>query len=214
MYEVKGLMRDVRIAMDQNMDDRSLSDLGDADTLTLDQIIESKLEVATRLVELNAPTHLLSDTRRLPSSISWMGQQIGIGGGTIALPDDFVRLVVFQMSDWRRSVNTPISDDDPRYAMQHSQFSGVRGNIDKPIVAITTQAIGQVLEFYSCSAGKRVYVKQGQYIPKRKIESGRIHMSEKLKDAVVYYTAGMTASTIGQHELSQQLIAMGKELIK
>lgn len=213
-YEVEGLMRDIRIALDQNMDNTSLSDFNDADTLTLDQIIKSKLEIAVRLVELNAPVQLLSDSRRLQNSISWMGQQVGIGGGSIVLPDDFVRLVVFEMSDWRMPVSNPISDKDPKYAMQRSRFSGIRGNIDRPVVAITTRSVGQVLEFYSCSAGKNVFIKQGRYIPQRKIEHGRIHVSEKLKDAVVHYTASMVASTIGQTELSQQLLAIGKELIK
>ena len=58
LYSVDSLQRDVRIALDKNATSEALTSLGDIDTLTIDDIIRSKLVAAARIVETIAPAAL------------------------------------------------------------------------------------------------------------------------------------------------------------
>ena len=213
VYEVRDIMQDIRIALDQNMTSTQLIDTGDIDTLSLDEIIESKIADAARIVESVAPIHLLDGGKDFSNSVGWNGQ-VGLGSGFIHLPDDFLRLVSFQMSDWSRAISIAISEDHPLYARQSSRFAGIRGCPQNPVVAITTQPIGQVLEFYSCTAGDKVYVKRARYIPIPKIEEGCIELCHKLKPAIVYYAAYLVALSIGQADLATTMLNISNELQK
>lgn len=212
-YEVCDLKREIRIMLDQNMTSTPLLESGDIDTLSLEQIIESKIADAARIVETNAPSYLLDSGRSFGYTIDW-ASRVGYGAGSIHLPDDFMRLVTFQMSDWSRAVTIPITEDDPLYARQHSRYPGIRGNPQNPVVAITTQSLGLVLEFFSCSAGSDVYLKRARYIPIPRIEDEGIEICEKLKSAVVAYAAYLTALSTQQSELAANMLNIANELMK
>ena len=51
LYSVSELKKDIRIVLDQNMTSEQLFESGDIDTLSLEEIIESKIVDAARLVE-------------------------------------------------------------------------------------------------------------------------------------------------------------------
>lgn len=207
------MKREIRIMLDQNMTSTPLLESGDIDTLSLEQIIESKIADAARIVETNAPSYLLDSGRSFGYTIDW-ASRVGYGAGSIHLPDDFMRLVTFQMSDWSRAVTIPITEDDPLYARQHSRYPGIRGNPQNPVVAITTQSLGLVLEFFSCSAGSDVYLKRARYIPIPRIEDEGIEICEKLKSAVVAYAAYLTALSTQQSELAANMLNIANELMK
>ena len=212
-YELSELQLAVRIAMDENMVSRPLAALGDIDTLSLDEIIKSKICDAARAVEQEAPTYLLDGGKAFGDSIKWKGQ-MGIGMGSIHLPDDFMRLVTFQMSDWSRAVTTAISEDDPQYELQNSRYPGIRGNPQNPVVAISMQPIGLVLDFYSCTGGENVFVRRARYIPIPRIEGDKINICEKLKTAIVYYAAYLTALSIKDADLAASMLNTSKEYMK
>ena len=52
------------------------------------------------------------------STIQWEGGTVGSGMGYTKLPDDFMRLVVFRMSDWKRPVTDVIQDTNEKYFLQ------------------------------------------------------------------------------------------------
>lgn len=211
-YRISDLKREIRIALDQNMSSVPLSELGDADTLSLEEIIGSKIVDAARIVLLNAPLHVLGGGIPFGESINWDSAE-GHGSGSVLLPDDFLRLVIFQMSDWIRPVSEAITPADAQYALQHSRYPGIRGCPQKPVVAIVNTGVGMTLEFYSCSAGKGVSIKQASYIPAPRIIDNHIVLSHKVKDAVVYYAAYMVALTTQQGEQAQQLLAVSNSLL-
>lgn len=212
-YAVEDLKRDIRVALDQNMISDQLFDTGDIDTLSLEEIIESKIEDAARVVMRDAPAYLLGGGVNFGDSIGWFSQA-GYGGGYIQLPDDFLRLVSFQMSDWSRAVTNAISEDDPLYVRQSSRFPGIRGNTQNPVVAIVMHTAGLMLEFYSCSSGNNATIKRATYIPIPKIENGYIEISEKLRPAVVHYAAYLTAITVGQADIATALLNISKDLMQ
>lgn len=254
-YAVKDLVKEVRVAIDHNNGSGTLLDDEDIDTLTLDEIIRSKIEDAARIVESNAPHHLLDNgvaltnvatpatgnedlivaqssyaspnrpVEGLPEieidgpitpivpEITWENRNAYVGG-QINLPDNFMRLVTFKMSDWERPVISAISEEAQQYAMQKSRYAGVRGNPQRPVVAIVAGVSGKVLEFYSCK-NKLAYVEQARYLPYPTIGTDeKINLCEKLKRAVVYYTAHLVANTIGDDELAGKLSVTATELMK
>lgn len=210
-YQVKDIMRDVRVALDMNNTGQALIEAGDTDTLSLDEIIRSKIADAARIVELNAPVHLLDGGRAFGDSIAWESAW-GYGMGMIHLPDDFLRLIIFQMSDWEKPVTEAITPENPKYAMQRSRY-GVKGCPQKPVVAVITEPINQVLEFYTCTGGEGTYIKQARYMPIPRIVGENIELCEKLKPAIVYYTAFMVAQVINDTR-AESLLNQSKELMK
>lgn len=210
-YNVSDIVLEAKVALDENVDSSALSGLGDVDTLKLDEIVESKVVDAARIIETNAPAHLLDSGKAFGESIGWDGQP-GYGAGYIHLPDDFMRLVCFQMSDWDYAVTLAITEDSPQYQMQRSRFAGVRGNPQKPVVAITSQPIGLVLEFFSCYSGENAFIKKARYIPMPRIRNGKIELCEKLRRAVVYYTAYLAALSLGDGDAAAALLATAREL--
>jgi hypothetical protein len=212
-YDISELKREIRIALDQNTSSEPLAALGDIDTLSLDDIIESKIADAARIVESTAPAHLLDSGEAFGNSIGWDSEP-GYGSGHIHMPDDFLRLVCFQMSDWSYAVTVAISEDSELYAMQRSRYPGIRGCPESPVVAITSQPIGLVLEFYSCTAGPNVYVRRARYIPIPHIVGNGIELCEKLKPSIVYYAAYLVALSTGNSYLATSMLNISNELQK
>jgi hypothetical protein len=212
-YNVSDLKREARVAIDMNMSSQPLAALQDVDTLSLEDIIESKIADAARIVESMAPVHLLDAGEPFAETIGW-DSAVGYGGGHIILPSDFLRLVSFQMSDWDYAVTTVITEDDPLYPQQRSRFPGIRGCPQRPVVALVQRPVGLTLEFYSCTGGEEVYVTRARYIPIPKITNGKIDICEKLKPSVVYYIGYLTALSVGDSDLAASMLNNSNELMK
>ena len=211
-YSVDTLVREAKVAIDENVSSQRLTSLGDVDTLTLDEIIRSKVEDAARLVEEGAAHYLLDAGKPFAASVTWENDVAGYGAGKVRLPDDFLRLVTYRMSDWYAPVTEAITEDDPLYLQQSSRYAGVRGNPQRPVVAIVHDANGQVLEFYSCQAGPGVRVSAARYIPIPKIDGDSIDLCPKLYRAVVYRLASMTAAIVGASDLAAMLLGTSNEM--
>lgn len=210
-YPVEQLVREAKVAIDENVSSEALTVLNDLDTLTLDEIIRSKVEDAARLVEEGAAHYLLDAGKPFGASVEWESQE-GYGAGKVNLPSDFMRLVTFRMSDWYKPVTEAITEEHPLYMQQTSRYLGVRGNPERPVVAIVHGAAGQVLEFYSCSAGPGVRVSVARYLPIPTIKDGYIDLCPKLQRAVVYRLASMACAIVGHSELAALLLGTSNEL--
>lgn len=221
-YAVASLKAEIRVALDQNMTSDQLISSSDIDTLSLEEIIESKIPDAARMVEIEAPHHLLGGGKTFGTSITWYdgegsgsgsGSGEGYGSGNTKLPDDFLRLVSFQMSDWSYPCTNAITDQDPLYAAQFSRFPGIKGNPQKPVVAISVQPTGTYLEFFSCTQGSGVSVKRAHYIPIPTISDGNIDICPKLSRAIVYRAAHLVAAEIGDANAAAALLQASNNLM-
>ena len=211
IYKVADLVREVRIAIDKNNSSAPLAALiDDVDTLSIDALIESKIEDAARAVTVNAPRHLLDSGKGFSTAVAWSSSKTKHWGFT-QLPEDFLRLVTFQMSDWSYPVVEAITETDPIYKRQNSRFAGIGGNPQRPVVAIVQHPIGLILEFYSCTSND-VAVKLARYIPVPRIENERIGISEKLVDSVVYYCAYLVLTSLSEVEQAKVMFAIYKNL--
>lgn len=206
IYDVTELTRRVRLALDMNESDAALLTETDNETLSLDSVIKGKLEAGARIAERDAPAYLLDSGKPLSGSITF-NENVGIGRGRMKLPDDFLRLITFKMSDWDRAVTEPITESDALYGLQSSKHAGIRGNPERPVVAIVHEPTGLVLEFWSCTGGEGVTLQRGRYLPIPRIKESGIEICEKLLEAVILQTAYMTALTFGENERAQNMLA-------
>ena len=204
------MARAVRVAIDMNRGDEPLIMEGDTDTLTLDEIIYAKLADAVRMVEMEAPLFMLESGHDFGEQDIYINKT---GKGFIILPDDFMRLIAFRMSDWTRTVYEAISESDPQYALQSSRFKGICGNPEKPVVAIVRRAEGKVLEFYSCKT-EEASVAQATYLPIPKIDrDGGIDVAEDCYRAAVYRAASLALASVGD-QLSTTMLEISKSLLQ
>lgn len=210
VYKVSEIVRDVRIAIDQNMTSEQLIETGDIETLSLEEIIRSKTVEAVRRVECAAPAHLLEEGHNFGDAVYWEGLE----SGWVLLPDDFMRLIAFRMSDWERTVYTALSADDPQYAKQSSRYKGIRGNVQKPVCAIVNRAEGKALEFYSCNS-RDAYVSRATYLPYPCIdEHDGIDICERCYTAVIYTIAALVLTTYGEDNKASSLNDLAKSILQ
>lgn len=202
------MVKDVRVAIDMNHNSTPLLIDGDEDTISMNDIIRSKLVDAVRMVEMEAPLNMLEQGHLFGDAVTWTNN----GRGWILLPDDFMRLIVFKMSDWEYSVSEPITQADPTYSRQFSRYKGISGNPQRPVVAIVNRAEGNVLEFFSCKDNTAT-VDQAVYIPIPQMDKyGGIDISEKCYRAAIYRAAALSLSSIGD-QLTTTMIELSKALL-
>lgn len=161
------ILRDIRIRLNLNPVS-PLVEFPDYDkpNLDIDTAIRSLIEEAAAAILLEAPLGLLEPTTRLTDPDIFRSPD---GSGWIPLPDDFLRLVRFRMSDWARPVIQPIAPDSLLYARQWSEWAGIRGNPDRPVVAIVNRPEGLALEYFSCR-DPRATVAEALYLPRPVID--------------------------------------------
>ena len=209
VYCLDEIARDVRIAIDQNMSSETLTDFGDVDTLSLNDIIRSKVIDAVKRIHSMAPAYLLDGGNNFGDAIYWKEFE----SGWCLLPEDFMRLVVFQMDDWERAVYHAISEDDSEYQRQSSRFKGIRGTPEKPVCAIAIHPEGRVLEFYSCK-NTDAMVSRAVYLPYPMIDDDDgVGICERCYQGVVYTIASLVLTTYGNADLSKALSELAKSAL-
>lgn len=209
VYHLDNIAKDVRIALDQNITSDVLKEIGDVDTLALDDIIKSKIVEAVKRVHSSAPPYLLDGGYNFGDEVYWKEYE----SGSVLLPEDFMRFVVFQMDDWERPVFYPINIDDPEYDKQSSRFKGIRGTTQRPVCAISIRPEGRVLEFYSCKS-QDAKVSRAVYLPYPQIDKyGAIEICQRCYDAVVYTIAALVLTTFGDVEKSSALNELAKSVL-
>ena len=208
-YSIDKIAEDVRIALDRNRSSDALAEIGDIDTLTIDEIIKSKIVEGVKRVHSTAPIHLLDAyDQSFGDNISWGDK----GNGKVALPNDFMRFICFKMNDWVRPVYHCMTTDDVEYEKQSSRFKGIRGTAQNPKCFISVNTEGRVLEFYS-SKDATARIEVANYIPYPKIEDKKIMVSAKCYDAVIYTIAALVLLTFGDAERSNVFNELSKSAL-
>ena len=95
----KDFKRQVRVCLDENKSINTDTLLQDIDTLSLDEIIDSKVEEAALSVIKAAPVTKLGDISKSLKSLPSISKESPYNG-EVALPNNFERLVRFKMKSW------------------------------------------------------------------------------------------------------------------
>ena len=163
----------------------------DQDSVELNSTIEGRMLESVKYVHLNASHHLLDGV--VLDGVPEIGSD---GVGRMKLPDNFLRLISFRMSDWERPVCDMITEYDAEYHKQADQYA--RGTYESPVCALVKTGGGDVLEFYSCKDNK-AKVLHALYLPFPEFEEvehiPHIMVCDKLEDAVVNQVAGLVLLT-------------------
>lgn len=211
VFQMERIVRDVHTAIDENRVNLPLLDEGDMDTLSLEDVTRSKVEESARRAILAAPVHLLDGGVLFGDTVYWLEGKKGCGW--IPLGDDFLRLVVFRMSDWERPVYDPVSPSSLVYALQSSRHSGVRGNPQKPVVAVSFRSGRRVLEFWGCR-DERATVDQARYMALPVVDGNDgIAVPELCYRPMIYIAASLVLLSMGEAEASSLMLESGKQLL-
>lgn len=213
VYQVERMLRDVYVSIDEAVSTPQC-DIG-RETLTalgIDEIAESKLAEAVRRVVLSAPSRLLMPCggELFGDSVSWSSDGCS---GWVMLPDDYLRLVVFRMSDWERAVHDAVDVDSVEYALQRGRLRGLRGTPQRPVVAVVPRQEGAVLEFYSCRDTTATVEQALCMLEPRVDRCGGIEIPEKLYKSAVYLAGSLVLVTMGEDQAGAALADLSKSLI-
>lgn len=205
VYQMKKVVGDVRVLLNENMSGEVLEGLGDVDTLSLDELIGAKVVDGVNRVHATAPIRLLENGHNFGDGVYWRDEH----SGWVLLPPDFMRLIVFEMDDWSRGVFSAIDEEDVHYPIQHSRWRGVRGTPEHPVCAVVWSSEGRVLEFYSCK-NKAAQVRRAVYVPYVKVVDGGVEISKRCYTSVLYVVAGLVLESLGEGEHSQRMFEQSK----
>lgn len=210
IFQINDIVADVRVCLDENRVETSLLGDSDEDTLRLEEVIRSKIVEAVDRVHLAAPYWMLEQGHNLRASIHWEPMECGY----LLLPDEFLRLVVFEMSDWERPVHEAISTLSPEYKLQRSRIKALRGTAQRPVCAIGVKPFGKMLEFYSCKTNTAT-VRRAVYIPIAEIDANDgVDISEQCYTAVVYTVAAATLITLGEAQQAAALVTQANNILQ
>ena len=210
-YQVNQIKQDVRVCMDMNRTDTALLAVADTDTLALDDIIRSKIVEAVDRVQMAAHYTMLELGHSFHNApLVWEEME----SGWVKLPQDFMRLVVFEMDDWERPVYVAITPIDPEYKKQKSRIKAIRGTAQRPVCVLAKRPVGNVLEFYSCKTDT-ASITQAIYIPYAEIDQNdMVDMSERCYEAVVWTIAGLTLTSCGEAEKAKEYFDKANTLLQ
>lgn len=196
LYPMADIINSVRILMNEDVNLPGVP-VFDATSLDLDTLVRKNITDAVRTIHLTAPTHLLEG-----SMIDATPVKNQDGSGYILLPDNFMRLVIFQMEGWKRPVTRPITDQHPDYILQKNRY--VRGGTDKPVCVVSTNRTGKnILEYYSLPGSVAIHtLKQALYMPYPIIESEKINISQRLLSAALFQCVALIYTAFKETNIS------------
>lgn len=202
---ISEIIADVRMVIDENEDNSALITEVDEVANDTDKIIRSILTQSIDEVHQMAPLWRTSD---IIASID-----IALENNTYGeMPADFLRFVYADAKDWALPVYNPIDQDSDEYKMQRSEFAGIRGSAEKPVVAIVPYkmvASGLRVEVYSTESDKLNLV----YLKKAKEEEGKLEVAELSYPAILRMIAKHYMINIGEQERAKYYDAMAMELL-
>lgn len=218
-YAESTIIKDVRVAIDENTAITPIAGADgtalDTDTLEMEDIIKSKITDAVNAVRKVAPLSMLELTRKASGTdwpVTWTDEDKCIG--EVSVPDDYLKLAMFKMSDWAHAVTTPVQADSAMYHQQFSEWKGVRGNPSRPNIAIVTDmTTGEsVIQFFSCDStaatAELTYVKRCDGA-----DNGNYDIETAIYRAVVMKTAALVAATYGNGDQTSLLNTLAQENI-
>ena len=172
IYRTHQIISMVKSAIGRNHLPQPLIGALDPDAVDLDSRIACLIQQTARDVYAETPLALLvSEAKTFHSGgVYWHEPIGGIYSGHVLLPEDFMRLVAFEMSDWERPVFEALNGESAQYATTRSRFPGICGSIHRPVAAIINLPEGRALEFHSCKS-EDAYISQASYIATPTIDS-------------------------------------------
>ena len=165
----------------------------------LDLLINAHLDECVKDVILSAPISVLFPTADTTTTGT---VNTDAKTGYVVLPNNFLRLSSFKMTEWLKDIDTPITPKDPKYKKQSNEF--LRGGISKPVAVLTWKNVGsvmkRVLEYYSVETAHTI--EKLLYIPET-IAEDFIAVNPNLVDSLAWMTASKIMQITGQADAAK-----------
>ena len=168
--------------------------LSDAPNISnpLDLLINAHLDECTKDVILSAPISTL-----FPTSLSTTAGTALTDNktGYIPLPANFLRFISLKMADWKRSVSTLITPENPIYRKQ--SLPRLRGNTISPVAVLVWRKGSpntRAIEYYSVKSSHSI--DQLLYVPETKTEDF-VTANPHLLDSLAWMCAGKIMQITG-----------------
>ena len=209
-YYISDILKSVRVTLDQNQEETIL--LEDADTLQLDALIREKIEECALWVNEHAALEQITEVKEVESTDGADER----GELTIVLPDDWLRLKVAKMQDWKVPVRIAVSDVSDVALMRWSDYKGIRPTPLRPMAVETEIADGRALVL--CGSEEDAEFEYIRYVPIPKIaeESGTeaeyLDFTEQLYASLVNRIASVVAVT-WQDQRAKDYVTISSEYI-
>lgn len=225
-YKTTKIISDVKILLDE----RELGEylFEDVYHQNLEALIQNSIVDAVQRVHMNAPFHLLDTQHAFGEDccqevvgeevdhsklIYWEKDKEENPYGHVLLPDDFMRLIVFKMSDWNKPVYQLLPPTDPLYSRQFCPFAGVSGNVNNPLCFLVEYPEGRSLQFFRCNDNTAT-IEMALYVSIPKIDDeGGISISELCYQSVLYTICSLVCTSIGAHERAKEFDALSSSLL-
>lgn len=150
------------------------------------------LREATRELLLTAPLRLLPQRDFSTAEIVASGD----GSGTVALPEDFLRLAAFRLRGWLRPVFETIDTDDPTYSRQLNPVT--RGGPAKPVAALLRNTDRLQLQWFSLPPGIEPRIARALYVADLAPEE----LPDTLSDPLCWLAAALVLAVTNEAEAS------------
>ena len=127
------------------------------------------------------------------------------GSGTVQLPANFLRMIIFRMEGWKRPAII-VRSDHPLYRKQSNPIT--RGGTEKPVAVIVKG--DTELEYYSVPEGTKHRVDEARYYGFSTVGGGYPH---RLIDATAWQLAALVLSSMNDMQQAGTAQARADELI-
>ena len=218
-YEIDNIVKEVRLIIDENEDNEKLITEADEVASNTDAITKAMVVQGIDTVHRLAPLWRLSPLG-VGYTVSLAEYKKGKRG---YLPTDFLRLVYAEAEDWPGLMSDTVDIDSDEYKMQSSKFAGIRGSVEKPVVAIVPGMIipaakgadaqgtdpGLIIEVYTTNK-PTVNI---AYVKKANVTNNKVEIAEKCKEAVLYMIAKYYMVNVGELERAKSYDAVAAELL-
>lgn len=196
---------EVRMIIDENEDNTALITETDEVANDTDKITKEMILQSVDMVHQMAPVWKTTDIQTT-DNISLSPYKKGKAG---SVPSTFLRFVFADAEDWSKKVYEPISEGSAEYQMQSSEFAGIRGSAERPVVAIVPGLIGLNMEVYS-TANSSVTL---AYIKKAVAESDGVTIADMCYKAVLNMVAKYYMVSVGEPERAGHYDTVVSELL-
>lgn len=196
---VDDLVRDVRIALDENALQNAYIQF-DRDNLELDDVIKAKLPEAARDITEAASVDSLEP------EVMAVGVSPIDGGGILSIPDDFLRIVSLKMKGWNRSVTFIAEEGSDIEFMQRNPYT--RGTATKPVCVFTKDADGKkAIEYFGVASevDKALYMPIPAVVSEEGVDV--LPISRLLRQAIVRRAAGLVLISRGEIEQANSFLS-------
>ena len=242
-YKAGTVLRDVRVLMDMNPKSQPLADIEDIDTLTISDLIASKIVEGVALAESAAPLNKLQGVDFSPSVV---GYEIDLGftkrtstsatesstddtdsseessDGTVMCINKDLSGAITLPTDFMRLIAFKMSSWHKAVyeavsadSAEYAKQSSpyIRGTVRRPVVAIVPHSTGLKMEFYSAASSDDT-VEIAQYRPYPVIDGQSIDISKDCYHASLYFIASLVYSSLSEVQMAESMANIGAELLK